>query len=136
MQAEIDKMAMDATVELIGDTSGLQADVNRANLTARVGLFGFGSTGIDGSHAGGLDYVPYDGYIAELHKGETVLNSMDASAWRGGNSGNVESLLSQVVSLLAQQKNVVLDSGAVVGQLAPAMDARLGTISNRKGRRN
>ena len=94
------------------------------------------STGIDGSHANGLDYVPYDGYIAELHRGETVLNSTDASAWRGGSSGNVENLLSQVVSLLAQQKNVVLDSGAVVGQLAPAMDARLGTISNRKGRRN
>lgn len=136
MQADIDQMAMEATVELIGDTSGLQADVNRANLTARVGLFGIGSTGIDGSHAGGLDYVPYDGYIAQLHKGESVLTSVEASAWRGGSSGNVESLLSQVVALLAQQKNVVLDSGAVVGQLAPAMDARLGTISSRKGRRN
>lgn len=28
---------------------------------------------VDGSHAGGLDYVPYDGYIAELHKGERIL---------------------------------------------------------------
>lgn len=27
----------------------------------------------DGSHAGGLAYVPYDGYIAELHQGERVL---------------------------------------------------------------
>lgn len=30
---------------------------------------------IDGSHAAGLNYVPYDGYVAELHKGETVLNA-------------------------------------------------------------
>lgn len=30
---------------------------------------------VDGSHAAGLNYVPYDGYIAELHKGETVLNA-------------------------------------------------------------
>ena len=30
---------------------------------------------IDGSHASGLDYVPFDGYIAELHKGEAVLTS-------------------------------------------------------------
>lgn len=30
---------------------------------------------IDGSHAGGLDYVPYNGYIAELHKGERVLTA-------------------------------------------------------------
>ena len=29
--------------------------------------------GINGSHANGLDYVPFDGYIAELHKGERVL---------------------------------------------------------------
>ena len=28
---------------------------------------------IDGSHKKGLDYVPFDGYIAELHKGERVL---------------------------------------------------------------
>ena len=28
---------------------------------------------VNGSHANGLDYVPFDGYIAELHKGERVL---------------------------------------------------------------
>nr|DAX35332.1 MAG TPA: minor tail protein [Caudoviricetes sp.] len=28
---------------------------------------------INGSHANGLNYVPFDGYIAELHKGERVL---------------------------------------------------------------
>lgn len=28
---------------------------------------------IDGSHKKGLDYVPFDGYIAELHEGERVL---------------------------------------------------------------
>lgn len=35
-----------------------------------------GSTGgIDGSHADGLDYVPYDNYLALLHKGERVLTA-------------------------------------------------------------
>lgn len=34
--------------------------------------------GLDGSFAGGLDYVPWDGYIAELHKGERVLTAEDA----------------------------------------------------------
>lgn len=29
----------------------------------------------DGSHASGLNYVPYDGYIAELHRGETILTA-------------------------------------------------------------
>jgi TP901 family phage tail tape measure protein len=27
---------------------------------------------LDGSHLGGLDYVPFDGYIAELHRGEKI----------------------------------------------------------------
>ncbi|RAR51687.1 phage-related minor tail protein [Paraburkholderia unamae] len=30
---------------------------------------------LDGSHAGGLDVVPWDGYRAELHKGEAVITS-------------------------------------------------------------
>jgi hypothetical protein len=29
----------------------------------------------DGSHAGGLSYVPFDGYNAILHKGERVLTA-------------------------------------------------------------
>ena len=39
--------------------------------------------GVSGSHAGGLDYVPYDGYIAELHQGEAVLTSGEANFLRG-----------------------------------------------------
>lgn len=33
---------------------------------------------VDGSHAAGLAYVPYDGYIAELHQGERVLTAEEA----------------------------------------------------------
>ena len=48
------------------------------------------SGGVNGSHAGGLDYVPFDGYIAELHKGEQVLTASEAKAYRqGGGSVNV-----------------------------------------------
>ena len=38
--------------------------------------------GINGSHANGLDYVPFDGYVAELHQGEAVLTSGEASFLR------------------------------------------------------
>ena len=38
--------------------------------------------GINGSHASGLDYVPFDGYVAELHQGEAVLTSGEASFLR------------------------------------------------------
>lgn len=37
-------------------------------------------TGIDGSHAGGLGRVPFDGYIAELHQDERVLTATQADA--------------------------------------------------------
>ena len=37
---------------------------------------------IDGSHASGLSYVPFDGYLAELHKGEMVLTRAQAAQMR------------------------------------------------------
>ena len=43
---------------------------------------------IDGSHKSGLDYVPYNGYIAELHKGERVLTATENKGYKksGGNT--------------------------------------------------
>lgn len=37
-----------------------------------------GGAGVNGSHKLGLDYVPFDGYVAELHKGERVLTADEA----------------------------------------------------------
>lgn len=51
----------------------------------RYGILPDGSYGwrtIDGSHAQGLDYVPWDGYIAQLHKGEMILPEDQARALR------------------------------------------------------
>lgn len=44
------------------------------------------SSGGTGGHssAGGLDYVPYDGYPAVLHRGESVLTKAEAEDWRRG----------------------------------------------------
>ena len=42
------------------------------------------SSGTDGSHAGGLDYVPYNNYVANLHRGEMVLTAREAENYRNG----------------------------------------------------
>lgn len=39
-------------------------------------------TVVDGSHANGLAYVPFNGYIAELHAGERVLTKDEAKEYR------------------------------------------------------
>jgi hypothetical protein len=93
--------------------------------------------GTDGSHANGLDYVPRNGYRSMLHEGEAVLNSREASDWRSGNIGSADAVAAAVREAMGGiQFNVMLDSGALVGQLAPQMDASLGALAGRKGRRN
>lgn len=42
------------------------------------------NTGSDGSHAGGMDYVPYNNYVANLHRGEMVLTADEADEYRKG----------------------------------------------------
>ncbi len=101
--------------------------------------FGGGTSegsGTGRSFAGGLDYVPMDSYVARLHKGEAVLDKTEAEVWRGGGSGRIEALLSQLVANTSGGQQIVLESGVLVGQIASQMDARLGTISSRKGRGN
>ena len=67
--------------------SKLQADFDDFVLTiqAVVGL----SDTPDGSHRSGLDYVPFDGYMAQLHAGEKVLTAEEASSYRNGNRGGI-----------------------------------------------
>lgn len=76
-------------------------------------FFGFDGGGdTDGSHASGLASVPYDGYRATLHRGETVLNPNDTAKLvellqKGGGGGD-----DRPIHITTQ---VVLD-GRIVGQ--------------------
>lgn len=56
------------------------------------------TSGVDGSHAGGLSYVPFDGYIAELHKGERVLTAREADEYRkNGVQGGTGFVVNQTI---------------------------------------
>ncbi|MDQ0174375.1 phage tail tape measure protein [Bacillus chungangensis] len=43
--------------------------------------FGKGKKAVNGSHYHGLERVPYDGYVARMHKGERILNRKQADAF-------------------------------------------------------
>ncbi|QSB10442.1 phage tail tape measure protein [Lysinibacillus fusiformis] len=52
---------------------------------------------VAGSHATGLNSVPYDGYIAELHKGEMIIPQRQSERIRqaGGTIDNVDQMMGQ-----------------------------------------
>lgn len=56
------------------------------------------------SKATGLDYVPYDNFVANLHAGETVLNRADATAYRAGMTGGINpESISQAVAVAVRE---------------------------------
>ena len=60
--------------------------------------------GIDGSHANGLDRVPFDGYIAQLHKGERVQTASEAANDDMGGNVMMELLKKVSLQLSLQQR--------------------------------
>lgn len=75
------------------------------------GFFGFDTSDTDGSHAAGLPTVPYDGYKAQLHRGETVLNANDTS--------RLAELLQNGITADAAPINITVQNvldGKVIGQ--------------------
>jgi hypothetical protein len=77
------------------------------NLTTNVTV-NKSASGTDGSHASGLDYVPFDGYIAELHKGEMVVPADEARMLRNGVVG-ISGVDSGAVELLAMILDTLQD---------------------------
>ena len=58
------------------------------NLNVNVNVNQNGGSGINSSNANGLPYVPFDGYIAELHRGERVLTATENKKYNSGNGKN------------------------------------------------
>lgn len=85
----------------------VDVSVNAGGSTSGGGTGRSGS--IDGSHATGLNYVPYNGYIAELHKGEMVVPAAEASVLRSG-AGSEE-----LVTVMYQVLGAINDMNANMG---------------------
>lgn len=88
--------------------------------------------GTIGNHADGLDFVPFDNYLARLHEGESVLTAAEAQVWRDfkyGQRANANTidygLLGTAMWENAPQMgggNVYMN-GQVVGRLISAQQA-------------
>lgn len=68
-------------------------------------------------HKDGLDYVPYDGYVAALHKGERVMTAAE-NRGSGSTSGGITVVVNGYVgseAQLARELNRILSSGVQRG---------------------
>lgn len=66
---------------------------------------------IDGSHYNGLEYVPYDGYTARLHKGERVLTAAENREYSGG--GGITLNLAKLADHIVVREEADIDRIAV-----------------------
>ena len=71
--------------------------------------------------------VPLENNRAWLSKVATDLNELQGNSFRNGNSPEITSKLNRVIDLLEDlaKMKICLDSGAMVGELVPAIDGRL-----------
>lgn len=89
-----------------------------------------GATGTQNavSNAKGIDYVPYDDYLTNLHKGEAVLPRMEAEAYRAGSSNtqgiDYNRLAATLASALAGA-TVQMDGQTVGVLIAPVVSSEI-----------
>lgn len=91
----IDELAeRNAAVGVAKESLGWIRDISLEGMISQIPFLNIpyniykGAKWLSGSHAAGLDRVPYDGYLAELHADEAVLNAQEAALWRSvGRSG-------------------------------------------------
>jgi hypothetical protein len=112
----------DHVPEVASQVDAVLSELNRLNdwgVNINLGGFGNFSFKVDGSNASGLDYVPFDGYISELHEGEGILTAEENRIWqafKNGTHGVDYDTLGGMISGIKPGGDVYMD-GRVVGQV-------------------
>lgn len=101
-------------------------------------FFGFGEeNSVDGSHKSGLSYVPYDNYIARLHKGERVLTNEENQVYgsllnRFNSSKKGLNLSSKKSSFIFSPKIEITVNGSVpVNDISLAIERKMQELEER-----
>ena len=85
---------------------------------------------INGSHRDGLDRVPFDGYIGELHRDEMVLTQRQANDYRkldmSGMERVMQSMASEIKTLRAQVVDLLGTVATVTSETGTRTAAELG----------
>jgi len=124
---------IDTLYGVIAENAGLMAELATAtaaleaiNNPSQVTL----DAGVDGSHAGGLNFVPFDGYRAELHRGERVLTA-DQARNEGAVSQEIvielRALREEVARLRSEQRD---QTGALIQSNYDASDKAADKIAD------
>ena len=148
---KVQKEVEDAMVKNAGDSvermaayinskaGGLEAAINNVNsILSKVGLtsFSLGSFGLDGSYATGLNYVPFNGFLAELHEGEGILTAEENRIWQSFKAGQRGVDYDQIGGMMRDNikpgGNVYLD-GRVVGSVISEMQGNQYRALQRSG---
>ncbi|OEZ70808.1 hypothetical protein JAB5_28280 [Janthinobacterium sp. HH103] len=121
-QASLDALKAQVSGLITINDSVLTVAQAIANLHAAMGTATGLGVQFDGSHAGGLANVPFDGYAAELHRGEVVVDAQAAAAMRryfGGapsqGGGNNDALVAEIKSLREEVKGLRADQDKQTG---------------------
>lgn len=111
---------------------GINIDFSSSGRLVNLGLFG-----LDGSHETGLNYVPFDGYLAELHQGEGILTAEENRIWQRfknaqGSGLDYEALGGVMRDNVKAGGNVYLD-GRTVGQVVSSIQGNQYRTMQRSG---
>ncbi|QKY08783.1 hypothetical protein [Janthinobacterium lividum] len=138
-QASLDALKAQVSGLITINDSVLTVAQAIANLHAAMGTAKGLGVQFDGSHAGGLANVPFDGYAAELHRGEVVVDAQAAAAMRryfGGapsqGGGNTDALVAEIKGLREEVKGLRADqakqTGATIQATAESNDKAAKTV--------
>lgn len=146
--------SVDAYIAAI--SAGAGGAFSAAASVANSAASGFGAASGGGGRqyaplfAEGADYIPYDNYLAYLHKGEMVIPASISNDLRdfvgtggkkpspvkelslGSGNGEIIGLLKELIA--ATKRPIILDDGTLVGHTASKMDNALGDVGSLRER--